>query len=390
MVVDDVVQNIDLVRAALSDTYRIFAATDGLSALNFLARGTQPDLILLDVMMPGLSGYETLAQIRKLPGLTQTPVIFVTAMHEATDELKGLALGAVDYISKPYQPLVLKARVANAIELADSRQFLSNKNAWLESEIVRHLRDRELVQDVSLRAITSLAEARDNETGNHILRTQHYVKNLALQLRENSRFAAYLSDEYIECLFKAAPLHDIGKVGISDHILLKPDKLTDDEFHVMKSHAVIGADAIERALIDVLIKRQLVDNDDQARTLINAGIRRLSSSLVENSSLFSALRFLLTAREIARWHHERWDGSGYPDGLQGDAIPLSAQLMAVADVFDALISKRVYKPAFPLDKVVSIIASLVGTQFDPDLIVGFNKCMADFERIAKEYRDHDV
>lgn len=224
------------------------------------------------------------------------------------------------------------------------------------NEMIRRIRDRthELnrTRDVTILTLASLAETRDNETGAHILRTQRYVKALAEQLRTHPRFAATLDSETIDLLFKSAPLHDIGKVGIPDAILLKPGKLTDDEFAIMKGHAKIGADAL------AICEHELGSN--------------------------SFLRF---AREISLTHHEKWDGSGYPSGLRGDAIPVSGRLMALADVYDALISKRVYKPAFSHEKAVAIIREGRGRHFDPDIVDAMNAIEPAFRKIAADFGD---
>ena len=213
--------------------------------------------------------------------------------------------------------------------------------------------ENDLTQLVSIRALAHLAEMRDTETGNHILRTQHYVKLLANLLREHPRFSKILTNRYIDLLTRSAPLHDIGKVGIPDQILLKPGKLTDDEWVVMKTHAKLGSDAIERAEQDIA----------------------------------QPVEFLSLAKEIAHWHHEKWDGRGYPDGLVGEAIPLSARMMAVADVFDALISRRVYKDRMQLDEARRIIAEGRGTHFDPDLVDAFLANFHNFVAIAERYGD---
>jgi putative two-component system response regulator len=213
------------------------------------------------------------------------------------------------------------------------------------------MRENELIQAVSIRALAHLAETRDNETGNHIQRTQDYVRVLAIRLAEHPRFAEILDAHFIDNLVRSAPLHDIGKVGIPDHILLKPGKLTPEEWEIMKTHTLLGSEAIA-----------LAEND------------------IETS-----VEFLAHAKEIVRWHHERWDGTGYPDGLAGEDIPLSARLMAVADVFDALISKRVYKEAYSFSHVRKIITEERGRQFDPDITDVFIACFDEFESIAVQY-----
>jgi putative two-component system response regulator len=215
--------------------------------------------------------------------------------------------------------------------------------------------ENDLTQQVSIRALAHLAEIRDPETGNHIRRTQGYVQRLATRLREHPRFAATLNEHYIDLLVRSAPLHDIGKVGIPDHILLKPGKLNADEWAIMQTHAKLGSAAIEEAERDIQMP----------------------------------LAFLSVAKEIAHWHHEKWDGSGYPDGLAGGAIPVSARIMAVADVFDALISVRVYKTAMPFSAARDIIAAGRGKHFDPDATDAFLADFADFVAIAEHYRDAD-
>ncbi|MEQ8802988.1 MAG: HD domain-containing phosphohydrolase, partial [Haliea sp.] len=312
-----------------------------------------PDLILLDVMMPELDGHAVLEKLQANPHSRDIPVIFVTALDGEEDQLNGFELGAVDYITKPIMPAVLQARVRTHLELKQARDTLAGHNVWLEAEVSRRMAENDRIQLVSVRALAHLAEIRDPETGNHILRTQGYVRALAARLQEHPRFNAVIDHRYIELLTRSAPLHDIGKVGIPDNILLKPGPLDPAEWAVMQTHAVLGAIAIERAERD--IKEEV--------------------------------EFLALAKEIAHWHHERWDGSGYPDGLRGDAIPLSARLMSVADVFDALISTRVYKPAMSLDDARAVIAEGRGTQFDPDVADAFVAGFADFAAIARHYRE---
>jgi putative two-component system response regulator len=316
------------------------------------ATDPRPDLILLDVLMPGMDGYSVLSWLKENPDTHDIPVIFVTAMEAAEDEEKGLVLGAVDYIMKPINPAILLARVKTHITLKRARDFLHDKNAYLEAEVTRRMEENQIVQNVSIRALAHLAEIRDPETGEHILRTQAYVQILARCLQGHPRFSDTITDRYIQLLSRSAPLHDIGKVGIPDHILLKPGKLTADEWDIMKTHAELGARAIEQAERDV----------DRS------------------------VEFLTLAKEIAHWHHERWDGSGYPDGLVGDAIPISARLMAIADVFDALITQRVYKPPMPFDKAREIITTERDHQFDPDMTDVFLANFDKFVEIARKYQ----
>jgi putative two-component system response regulator len=355
LVVDDVPENLAVLGELLrSASYRVRVANSGEAALRFAAQRPYPALILLDVMMPDMDGYQVLQQLRQNDITRDIPIIFLTALSEPTDETRGLELGAADYITKPIHPDLMLARVHTQLEAKQARDWLSNRNTLLEAEVARRMAENELVQTVAIRALANLAEMRDEETGNHILRTQRYVLTLAMQLRDHPRFQPVLTPRYIELLVRSAPLHDIGKVGIPDHILLKPGKLTPDEWAVMQTHAELGARAIEAAERDV---KQEVE-------------------------------FLVVAKQIARHHHERWDGSGYPGRLAGDQIPVSARLMAIADVFDALVTVRVYKPALPPEKARAIILDGAGSHFDPDVAAAFDATFADFVAIAEQYRDY--
>ncbi|MGK2952515.1 MAG: response regulator [Thiobacillus sp.] len=355
LIVDDEPGNLSLLTQLLRPVYHIRAANSGENALRAATSEPRPDLILLDVMMPGMDGYEVLARLRCNPATVDIPVIFVTALTDVDDEERGLALGAADYISKPIKPALVLARVRTQLEAKHTRDWLNDKNAILEAEVSRRMAENDLTQLVSIRALAHLAETRDPETGNHILRTQNYVRALALRLRQHPRFSAVLDSRTIDLLTKSAPLHDIGKVGIPDSILQKPGPLTPDEWVIMKTHSRLGSDAIEKAEADVA---QPID-------------------------------FLVLAKEIAHWHHEKWDGSGYPDALKGEAIPVSARLMAVADVFDALISPRVYKPAMSYDQAREIIADGRGSHFDPDIVAAFLEDFDGMTAIADQYNDRE-
>ncbi len=233
LVVDDFPDNVALLSSMLKGRYRVRAAIDGESALAIMTAEDPPDLVLLDVMMPGIDGYEVCRRLKSDPMTAEIPVIFLTAKTDEADEATGLSLGAVDYIAKPVSPPIVLARVATHLTLKGARDFLRDKNAFLEAEVERRTAEVETIQDVTMIAMGSLAETRDNDTGNHIRRTQHYIKLLAESLRGHPRFAALGSGGTIELLYKSAPLHDIGKVGIPDHILKKPGKLDAGEFAVM-------------------------------------------------------------------------------------------------------------------------------------------------------------
>lgn len=350
LIVDDTPENIQILMETLKGEYAIVAAINGQKALQMAAADPIPDIILLDIMMPGLDGYQVCEKLKEDEKTQGIPVIFVTAMSEAEDEQKGLDLGAVDYITKPIQPGLVKARVRNQLELKQHRDHL---------EVLVQERTEELVttQDATINSLATLAEYRDPETGGHIKRTQNYVKILAEKLRENPKFSDFLNERTIEQLFKSAPLHDIGKVGVPDGILLKPGKLTDEEFEEMKKHTTYGRDTVFRVELDL-------------------------GGDVETS-------FLRFAREIAYTHQEKWDGSGYPEGIKGEEIPISGRLMAIADVYDALISRRVYKPPFTHTKAVEIITEGAGQHFDPDMVEAFQGVHEDIRMVAIEFADHD-
>ena len=354
LVVDDRPENLAVVGGFLRPDYQVRVANSGQRALQMAGIEPLPDLILLDVMMPGLDGHSVLEALKANPLTRHIPVIFLTALDGEEDQLKGFQLGAVDYITKPIMPPVMLARVRTQVELKRARDRLADENNWLEAEVARRMSDNELIQTVSIRALAHLAEIRDPDTGNHIHRTQSYVRLLARRLSAHPRFAAFLSEHIIELLVKSAPLHDIGKVGIPDHILLKPGALSPLEWTIMKTHAKLGSDAIE-----------LAERDAE-----------------------KPVAFLILAKEIAHWHHEKWDGSGYPDGLAGDAIPFAARLMALADAFDALTTRRVYKAAMAAEAARDIIIAERGHHFDPDIVTAFLADFGEFKAIAEHYRDH--
>ncbi|WP_219598256.1 response regulator [Aeromonas salmonicida] len=353
LVVDDTPENLSLLSALLGPHYRVKVAISGQRALEILSSGTRVDLILLDVVMPQMDGYQVMQALQEMPQAWHIPVIFLTAKVEESAEAHGLALGAVDYIHKPISPAIVLARVRNHLELKAARDLLHDQNAYLEQEVERRTRENELIQNITIHSLASLAETRDNETGNHILRTQHYVKLLAETLCDHPRFRAELTPKTIDLLFKSAPLHDIGKVGVPDRILLKPGKLDADEFTQMKHHSILGKEAIVHA----------------------------------EEALGVEVEFLRLAKEIACYHHEKWDGTGYPYGLMGDEIPLSARLMALADVYDALISKRCYKAAMSHTEVVPIILAGRSSHFDPDITDAFARIHLLFHEIALRYND---
>jgi putative two-component system response regulator len=345
-IVDDVPENIQIAISHLKELDCDFAyATSGEQALERIA-ATRPQLILMDVMMPGMSGFQTVEALGHNENTCFIPVIFLTARAESEDVVRGFKLGGVDYITKPFKGVELRSRVRNHLEL---NAYRTN----LERLVEERSQEAELLKDVIIEAMGELAEYRDPETGSHIHRTRAYVHLLSDTLVEMGHFRSQLTKEYNILLWKSAPLHDIGKVAIRDSILLKPGKLTPEEFDEMKKHTLYGEEVI-------------------------ANLEQMAGQPTS---------FLSCAKEIAGSHHEKYDGSGYPRGIVGDAIPLVGRIMAVADVYDALISKRVYKKSMSHEEATSIMVEGKGTHFDPVLIEAFLTVEPDFRKIAANNQD---
>jgi putative two-component system response regulator len=353
--VDDTPDNITLLCGLLGDQYKNKVATNGHKALQIAFAEPHPDIILLDIMMPDMDGYEVCRQLQANPATVTIPVIFLTAKSQDEDETKGFELGAVDYITKPITPAILMARVQTHLALKQARSFLQEQNVLLEDQVRKRTKQIEGLQDALIISMASLAEARDNETGHHIRRTQSYILELAKKLSTHPKFMAELTPQNIELIYKTAPLHDIGKVGVPDRILLKPGRLTPEEFEEMKRHTIYGRDALDAA----------------------------------QKTYGTQESFLKIARDIAYYHHEKWNGSGYPAGLAGDDIPICARLMALADVYDALISRRPYKEPMSHEKACSIISEGNGSHFDPDALQAFMDVQDAMAQIALKYTDMD-
>ncbi len=356
LLVDDAEANIEILVDVLGEQYEVLVAMDGESALELIDQ-EPPDLILLDIMMPGMDGYEVCRRLKQHPDHCRIPVIFLSALAETDNKTRGFQVGGIDYITKPFEVAEVNARVRTHLLLVMASRELEQQNEILEAKVRRRTNELMVTQDVTIHSLATLAEARDNETGGHILRTRGYVRLLAETLAAGAPSRASLDKPTIELLYKSAPLHDIGKVGVPDSILLKPGRLTEAEFAIMKTHAEIGYQALLKAecILDV-----------------------------EN-----APSFLSHARDIAYTHHEKWDGSGYPRGLKGDMIPLSGRIMALSDVYDALISRRVYKPPFSHQRAREIVVEGKGRHFDPQLVDVFLAVETGFIEIAARYADQD-
>lgn len=319
LLVDDEPTNLQVLRQVLQDDYRLFFAKDGDKALELAAREC-PDLILLDVMMPGMTGYEVCSRLKQSEATAAIPVIFVTALVDVDDEARGFEVGAVDYITKPISPPIVRARVRTHLSLVRVDELKATR--------------LQIVQRLGL-----AAEYKGNETGLHVIRMSHYSRVLAL--------AAGFSEQAADDLLNAAPMHDVGKIGIPDAILQKNGKLDDAEWQVMRSHAQIGADIIG-----------------------------------EHPS-----GLLQMARSIALTHHEKWDGTGYPNGLKGEDIPLTGRIVAIADVFDALTSVRPYKAAWSVEEALELLRRESGKHFDPQLVELFLGCMPEVLAIKARWAE---
>ena len=366
--VDDQPDNLLILEDYLGREYAVTTFGRGQQLIDYFTAGGQADLILLDVVMPMPDGYTLCRWLKGGPLTRDIPVMFLTSLESSTDEAFALSLGAEDFIHKPLSQAVVLGRVRNHLLLAQARKSLQDQNRTLErmvaertrkiqeqsDELARRSSQIIAAQSATISAFCSLVEARDNETGNHILRTQHYMLALCEVMRLSPHHALELSDENITQIFKSAPLHDIGKVGIPDHILLKPGKLDPAEWEIMKRHAEFGAAAIAAAQGEI-------GNADTS--------------------------FLEYARLIALTHHERWDGSGYPRALAGGDIPLAGRMMAVADVYDALISRRIYKPPYSHDEAIAMIVEERGKHFDPEIIDRMLTISGRFADIARRFAD---
>lgn len=336
LVVDDNASNLSLAQKILGKEYRIAAANSGKAAFKYLEHN-QPDLILLDINMPEMNGFEVMDRLKTEERLKQIPVIFLTADNDADTETKCFASGAVDFVGKPFIPDVLLSRVRRTLEL---ERYHAALEAMVEEQtkIIMERTERiSQIQEHVIMGMATLIETRDNSTGKHVKNTRMYVQMIADELRRRNLYTEVLTEEYISNLCKAAPMHDVGKIQISDTILCKPGKLTDEEYEIMKKHTIFGREAVREILGGV--------EDPE---------------------------YVQMAEDIAMYHHERWDGRGYPLRLKGEEIPLCARIMALADVFDAIYEERCYKEAIrPISKVMEILKDGGGTQFDPVITEAF-------------------
>jgi putative two-component system response regulator len=361
LVVDDNEMNRDLlVRRLKRQGHEVLTANDGLAALEIL-NSHRVDLVLLDIMMPNLDGYQVLEKMKADEYLMDLPVIMITAVDEVDSAVKCIELGADDYLTKPFNAVLLGARINASLEKNQlrkqeqkQRQQIEDLNLFLTARVRQQVAEIASAQIGAIFAMSKLAESRDPETGEHLDRMREYCRLLAQDLSKQPEYTEYIDKSYIENIYSASPLHDIGKVGVPDAILTKPGKLTEEEWVVMKTHPIIGAETLRE-----------VDREHPGNAFIQTGI------------------------EIAAAHHEKWDGSGYPYGLKGKEIPLSARILALGDVYDALTSKRCYKEAMPHHKAIEIIEEGERKHFDPDVISAFLRINEEFVKVREYFQDSE-
>jgi len=349
LIVDDNHDNVFLLDSIITsngyNTYTAYGGEEALSIIN--SKYAELDCVILDLMMPDIDGLQVTKKVKRDKKTKHVPILLLTAKQRDRDEVAvGLDMGAEDYLTKPIEAEELLARVRSIIRSKRLQDEISRVNAHLEQLVEERTIEIMLTRDSAIFGLAKLAEYRDPETGGHLARIKNYVKVLSEELRRFPKFEGILTDEYIANIYQSSPLHDIGKVGVPDHILLKPGKLTKEEFEIMKTHTTIGGDA-----------------------------------LASSERMFGDNSFLSMGRDIAYYHHEKWNGSGYPHGLAGDEIPLSARIMSIADIYDALTSKRIYKDAFPHEKTVSMIQEESGKTLDPYVIKAFNNVQDVFQEI---------
>jgi putative two-component system response regulator len=355
LIVDDTPANLQILSDMLRERgYKVRPVSSGKLALQ-AAIASPPDLILLDITMPELDGYEVCERLKAQDSLKNIPVIFISALHETMDKVRAFSVGGVDYLTKPFQIEEVEARIATHLKLRTCQVDLERHNHHLQLLVMEQVKEISEAQLATILALAKLAECRDEETGNHILRVQRYCRALAKKLAENGVFGTVIDDQFIENIFHASPMHDIGKVAVPDSILLKPGKLTEEEFEIMKKHSSIGANALAAVL------------EKYPNVFVQMGM------------------------ELAGSHHERWDGSGYPHGVAGDKIPLSGRITMLADQYDALRNARPYKPPFDAAKTYAIITEgderTKPCHFDPRILEAFTSIRSIFEKIHDEFRD---
>ncbi len=350
LIVDDSKVDMIMIQSILKD-YNLQYAYDGMEALNILEKDPNIDLMILDLNMPNMNGFEVLEVMRRVPQYQKIVTLILTNSDELENEIRGLSLGAVDYIRKPLNLESLRKRIEIHVKLKNVSSLLEENNASLEKTVLKRTQELILTRNITIHALIGLLEARDLESSNHTKRTQLMIEALCGQLSKKETFKELLTENYIKEIVETAPLHDIGKVGIPDHILLKPGQLDEEEYKVMQLHVEFGANALKYELQDLEVPE-----------------------------------FIRTAIECIEGHHEKYDGSGYPIGLKGEAIPLPGRLMAIVDVYDAIISKRIYKEAMRHEVAIGYINEQSGAHFDPEIVKAFLEIEDQIQAIVKEFK----
>jgi len=352
MIIDDMPENLDILSGMLEEKgYKIRPVTNGKSALHSI-KISQPDLILLDINMSEMNGYEVCSQLKNDEKLKEIPIIFISALNDTSDKLKAFSIGGVDYITKPFQHDEVIARIDTHIKMHYMQIELEKHNTELESLVLSQVKEIYDSQMATIFSLAKLTESRDDDTGRHLERVQIVCRTLSKNLLKKDKYEKIITTEFIDQIYNASPLHDIGKVAIPDNILLKPGKLTAEEFEIMKTHTTMGAETLEYSF-----------------------------------KLYPKNKFLKMGIDIARHHHERWDGSGYPDKLSGENIPLCARIMSVVDVYDAMRSKRCYKEPRTHEETLNEIIKYGGTQFDPEIAMAFNDMNKEIYDIWEKMKD---
>jgi len=356
MVVDDDPASLKLMEKILQprSRYEVRSFSRGRMALT-AASERPPDLILLDIKMPEMTGYEVCERLKSSAQLSGIPVIFISALNAPEERLRGFRFGVVDYVSKPFQFEELQARVDTHLRLRSLQQKSEKDNYFLQEMVQTQIKTIAGARVETVFAIAKLAESRDDQTGRHLERIQTLCRLMAVGFSELTKYKTTVDSSWIRTLYYSSALHDIGKVAIPDRILLKPGPLTPEEFAIMKTHAALGAQTLRT------LHGRYPDNE-----LIEIGI------------------------EIAQSHHERWDGTGYPDGLAGEVIPLRARILAVADCYDAIRSRRCYKPAIPHDETCAIILQESGKHFDPTVTAVFSELAGTFQDMWRQMDMHST
>jgi len=351
IMVDDNLSNLTQGKKILQTYHKVFPAPSAAKLFQIL-ENVLPDLILLDIEMPEMNGYEAIRKLKADPRFAEIPVIFLTALGEESNEAEGFDLGAVDYVTKPFSPVLLLKRIAKEVLIVQQKRALKDYADNLEHKVREKTAEVFNLQNAVLATVADLVEFRDYITGSHVTRTMLYVKSLTEELIREGIYADIVKEWNMDFFLPSAQLHDVGKIAITDLILNKPGKLTNEEVEIMKTHVAIGVRAIEK--------------------------------IMGNAEEHAFLRHSL---QIAGTHHEKWDGTGYPYGFKEDNIPLEGRLMAIADVYDALISVRPYKKAFTHEEACKIIEGSAGTHFDPVLVDVFRNVKNEFAKTAREIVD---